>query len=60
MSETTVKAVIARSKGAPVETVDIVVPEPGANVEISLLGMLGFEESLRLLEKSFAQFQADG
>lgn len=31
MSETIVKAVIARSKGAPVETVDIVVPEPGAN-----------------------------
>ena len=30
MSET-VKAVIARSKGAEVETVNIVVPEPGAN-----------------------------
>ena len=34
--------------------------EPGYNMAINLLGMLGFEESLRLLEKSFAQFQADG
>ena len=33
---------------------------PGYNMAINLLGMLGFEESLRLLEKSFAQFQADG
>lgn len=31
MSNNTVKAVIARSKGAPVETVNIVIPEPGAN-----------------------------
>ena len=34
--------------------------EPGYNMAINLLGMLGFDESLRLLEKSFAQFQADG
>ena len=34
--------------------------EPGYNMAINLLGMLGFEDSLRLLEKSFAQFQADG
>ncbi|MDU7790852.1 MAG: DEAD/DEAH box helicase, partial [Corynebacterium sp.] len=33
---------------------------PGYNMAINLLGMLGFEDSLRLLEKSFAQFQADG
>lgn len=34
--------------------------EPGYNMAINLLGMLGYQESLRLLEKSFAQFQADG
>lgn len=34
--------------------------EPGYNMAINLLGMVGFEDSLRLLEKSFAQFQADG
>ena len=34
--------------------------QPGYNMAINLLGMLGFEDSLRLLEKSFAQFQADG
>ncbi|MDO5031598.1 RNA helicase [Corynebacterium sp.] len=34
--------------------------EPGYNMAINLLGMMGFEDSLRLLEKSFAQFQADG
>ena len=34
--------------------------EPGYNMAINLLGMLGFDDSLRLLEKSFAQFQADG
>ncbi|MDY3127596.1 MAG: DEAD/DEAH box helicase [Corynebacterium sp.] len=33
---------------------------PGYNMAINLLGMMGFEESLRLLEKSFAQFQSDG
>lgn len=34
--------------------------EPGYNMAINLLGMLGFDDSLRLLGKSFAQFQADG
>ncbi|QCB28428.1 DEAD/DEAH box helicase [Corynebacterium endometrii] len=34
--------------------------EPGYNMAINLLGMVGFDESLRLLERSFAQFQADG
>ncbi|MGO1445990.1 DEAD/DEAH box helicase [Corynebacterium casei] len=34
--------------------------EPGYNMAINLLGMLGYQDSLRLLEKSFAQFQADG
>ncbi|OFN35448.1 RNA helicase [Corynebacterium sp. HMSC072A04] len=34
--------------------------EPGYNMAINLLGMLGFDDSLRLLEKSFAQYQADG
>lgn len=34
--------------------------EPGYNMAINLLGMLGFDDSLRLLEKSLAQFQADG
>ena len=34
--------------------------QPGYNMAINLLGMLGFEDSLRLMEKSFAQFQADG
>lgn len=33
---------------------------PGYNMAINLLGMLGFDDSLRLLEKSFAQYQADG
>ncbi|QNE89553.1 RNA helicase [Corynebacterium incognita] len=33
---------------------------PGYNMAINLLGMLGFQQSLRLLEKSFAQYQADG
>ncbi|HCG45781.1 DEAD/DEAH box helicase [Corynebacterium flavescens] len=33
--------------------------QPGYNMAVNLLGMLGFEDSLRLLEKSFAQFQAD-
>lgn len=33
---------------------------PGYNMAINLLSMLGFEQSLRLLEKSFAQYQADG
>lgn len=33
--------------------------EPGYNMAINLLGMLGYQDSLRLLEKSFAQFQAD-
>lgn len=34
--------------------------QPGYNMAINLLKMLGFEQSLRLLEKSFAQYQADG
>ena len=34
--------------------------QPGYNMAINLLGMLGYQDSLRLLEKSFAQFQADG
>ena len=33
---------------------------PGYNMAINLLGMLGFDDSLRLIEKSFAQFQANG
>lgn len=33
---------------------------PGYNMAVNLLGLIGFEESLRLLEKSFAQYQADG
>src|SRR5699024_5223473 len=33
--------------------------QPGYNMAINLLGMLGYQDSLRLLEKSFAQFQAD-
>lgn len=33
---------------------------PGYNMAVNLLGMIGFEPSLRLLEKSFAQYQADG
>lgn len=33
---------------------------PGYNMAINLLAINGREESLRLLEKSFAQFQADG
>ncbi|AGF72464.1 DEAD/DEAH box helicase [Corynebacterium halotolerans] len=33
---------------------------PGYNMAVNLLGLLGFEEALRLLEKSFAQYQADG
>ena len=32
---------------------------PGYNMAVNLLNMLGFEPSLRLLEKSFAQYQAD-
>ncbi len=33
---------------------------PGYNMAINLLGLLGYEESLRLVERSFAQFQSDG
>lgn len=33
---------------------------PGYNMAINLLGLLGFEEAIRLIERSFAQFQADG
>ena len=33
---------------------------PGYNMAVNLLNMIGFEPSLRLLEKSFAQYQADG
>lgn len=33
---------------------------PGYNMAVNLLSMIGFEPSLRLLEKSFAQYQADG
>ncbi|APT92533.1 DEAD/DEAH box helicase [Corynebacterium phocae] len=33
---------------------------PGYNMAINLLGLMGFDESLRLIERSFAQFQADG
>ncbi|MCS5479472.1 RNA helicase [Corynebacterium sp. YIM 101645] len=32
---------------------------PGYNMAVNLLNMIGFEPSLRLLEKSFAQYQAD-
>ncbi|QGU07392.1 ski2-like helicase [Corynebacterium occultum] len=34
--------------------------QPGYNMSINLLGTIGYEPSFRLLEKSFAQFQADG
>lgn len=34
--------------------------EPGYNMAINLLKNLGMDDSLRLLEKSFAQYQADG
>lgn len=34
--------------------------QPGYNMSVNLLGTIGYEPSLRLLEKSFAQFQADG
>lgn len=34
--------------------------EPGYNMAINLLNNLGMDDSLRLLEKSFAQYQADG
>ncbi|WP_288858683.1 RNA helicase, partial [uncultured Corynebacterium sp.] len=33
---------------------------PGYNMAINLLGLMGFDDSLRLIERSFAQFQADG
>ncbi|MDR7329333.1 DEAD/DEAH box helicase [Corynebacterium guangdongense] len=33
---------------------------PGYNMAINLLAMNGFEGSVRLLEKSFAQYQSDG
>lgn len=33
---------------------------PGYNMAINMLKMNGLDESLRLIEKSFAQFQADG
>ncbi|GAB2514864.1 ski2-like helicase [Corynebacterium atrinae] len=33
---------------------------PGYNMAVNLLNMIGFAPSLRLLEKSFAQYQADG
>lgn len=33
---------------------------PGYNMAINLLAMNGYDGSLRLIEKSFAQFQADG
>ncbi|WIM68833.1 RNA helicase [Corynebacterium breve] len=33
---------------------------PGYNMAVNLLAMNGYDESLRLIEKSFAQFQADG
>ncbi|WP_080794941.1 DEAD/DEAH box helicase [Corynebacterium pacaense] len=33
---------------------------PGYNMSVNLLKTIGYEQSLRLLEKSFAQFQADG
>lgn len=34
--------------------------EPGYNMAINLLNNLGMDDALRLLEKSFAQYQADG
>lgn len=34
--------------------------QPGYNMSINLLGTIGYEPSFRLLEKSFAQYQADG
>ncbi len=34
--------------------------QPGYNMSINLLGTLGFERGIELLEESFAQFQADG
>ena len=34
--------------------------QPGYNMSVNLLKTIGYEPSLRLLEKSFAQFQADG
>ncbi|QDZ42598.1 RNA helicase [Corynebacterium sp. sy039] len=33
---------------------------PGYNMAVNLLGTIGFEPAHRLLEKSFAQYQADG
>ncbi|MHA2788966.1 DEAD/DEAH box helicase [Corynebacterium sp. S7] len=33
---------------------------PGYNMAINLLAMNGYDDSLRLIEKSFAQYQADG
>lgn len=32
---------------------------PGYNMAINMLGMNGYEDSIRLIEQSFAQFQAD-
>lgn len=34
--------------------------QPGYNMSVNLLKTIGYEPSLRLLEKSFAQYQADG
>lgn len=34
--------------------------EPGYNMAVNLLNINGFDASLRLLEKSFAQYQTDG
>lgn len=34
--------------------------EPSYNMAINLLGMNGYDDSVRLIEKSFAQYQADG
>ena len=34
MSEQTVKGVISRSKGAPTEVVDVVIPDPGPRLSL--------------------------
>ena len=45
---------------ASTRTYPLVSPfQPGYNMAINMLGMNGFDESIRLIEQSFAQFQAD-
>lgn len=45
---------------ASTRTYPLVSPfQPGYNMAINMLGMNGFDESIRLIEQSFAQFQTD-